>query len=192
MTVLFSQQHLYLYSCMAIKMPSREDAEKAVAHKQQQRAQALVKQARTAIKAGEGDATAWFQLAAGYMGLQDWDSARKTLEQATESDERFGHGWANLALAYRETGKNDLAVDCARRSLEITPRNSTAQVNLGLALVELGRAREAIDVLRKVLLVQKNQPLALVGLIEAYRQVGDVIEVQRLTEEARKAGIRIE
>ncbi|MFH0881711.1 MAG: tetratricopeptide repeat protein [bacterium] len=176
---------------MAIRMPTQEDTEKALARQQASRAQALVDEAKAKIDSGGGDATVWFQLAAGHMGLQDWDSARRVLEQATEIDERFGHGWANLALAYRETGKHDLAVDCARRSLEITPRNSTAQLSLGLALVELGRSREAIDILRKVLLVQKNQPLAIVGLIEAYRQVGDVDEVQKLTEEARMAGIRI-
>lgn len=176
---------------MAIRMPSRDETNKAILSQAAKRAEALVNEAQAKIDAGNGDLETWFQLAAGYMGMQDWDSARKTLEKAPGTDIRYGHGWANLALAYRETGKPDLAVDCARRSLEITPRNDTATLNLGLALVELGRSREAIDVLQKILIVQKNQPLALVALIEANRQVGNIDEVQRLSDQARKAGIQI-
>jgi len=176
---------------MAIRMPSKNEVEEAQAKNQKQRAQELVDETLPKVESGATDITIWFQLAAGYMGLDEWDMAADVLDKSPETDDRFTHGWANISLAYRELGKFEKAVDAARKSLNLSPRNLTAQVNLGLALVELGRFNEAKLVLEKVLQVQSNQPMALVGLIATYRGLGDVDAAEKMRQRAANAGIRI-
>jgi len=85
----------------------------------------------------------------------------------------------NLGIALNQQGRFAEALPYLRRALVLDPRNVTIRSNLGGALAGLGRTDEAIAQFRRA---REQDPFAdepLSGLVLAYRDKGNVVEMRK-------------
>src|SRR5438094_234557 len=85
----------------------------------------------------------------------------------------------NLGMALTQQGRFDEAVPFLRRAVALNERNVVARANLGRALAGLGRYDEAITEFRRAAEEQPFAPEPRIGLVLAYRDTGDVVEMRK-------------
>src|SRR3989442_8835176 len=85
----------------------------------------------------------------------------------------------NLGMALTQQGRFDEAVPFLRRAVALNERNVVARANLGGALAGLGRYDEAITEFRRAAEEQPFAPEPRIGLVLAYRDTGDVVEMRK-------------
>src|SRR2546427_8432752 len=85
----------------------------------------------------------------------------------------------NLGMALTQQGRFDEAVPFLRRAVALNERNVVARANLGGALAGLGRYDEAITEFRRAAEEQPFAPEPRIGLVLAYRDTGDFVEMRK-------------
>jgi Flp pilus assembly protein TadD len=85
----------------------------------------------------------------------------------------------NLGMALNQQGRFDEAIPFLRRAVALNERNVTARANLGGALAGLGRYDEAIREFQQAAEQQPFAPEPRIGLVLAYRDTGDVMEMRK-------------
>lgn len=85
------------------------------------------------------------QLALGYIGTGNRDSARHHLEKASDIDSRASGLLHAYALLYQSEGETELAETQYRRAIAADRHFSQARLNYGVFLFGLGRHEEAFE-----------------------------------------------
>lgn len=85
----------------------------------------------------------------------------------------------NLGMALNQQGRFGDAESFLRRAVALNERNVVARANLGGALAGLGRYDEAIAEFRRAAEQQPFAPEPRIGLVLAYRDTGDVVEMRK-------------
>jgi tetratricopeptide (TPR) repeat protein len=116
-------------------------------------AQGRLQELETVIRRVEGDCGATRQAAAGsvalkaraQLGLKDFGTARRTLEEALVRFPVDPYLWVLLSHALLQGGQDWAAAERAlRRVLELEPQNDEARRNLEVLMLQLGRDRSEV------------------------------------------------
>ena len=82
-------------------------------------------------------------LARQYIGVGDWENAKRNLELAQEVDPNNAEVFEAFALVYQSTGEFEMAENQFRAALEAEPNLSRARNNYAAFLYSQGRYTEA-------------------------------------------------
>ena len=114
-------------------------------------------------------------LARQYIGVGDWENAKRNLELAQEIDPNNAEVFEAFALVYQSTGEFELAELNFRKALKAEPQLSRARNNYAAFLFSQGRFREAEREFLRVTedTLYSGRPMAFVNLGLSRLQLGD-------------------
>ena len=106
-------------------------------------------------------------LARQYIGVGDWENAKRNLELAQEVNPNNAEVFEAFALVYQSTGEFEMAENQFRAALEAEPNLSRARNNYAAFLYSQGRYTEAEREFYRVTedtLYSSGRPMAFVNL----------------------------
>ena len=114
-------------------------------------------------------------LARQYIGVGDWDNAKRNLELAQEIDPQNAEVFEAFALVYQSTGEFELAEQQFKAALRAEPSLSRARNNYAAFLYSRGRFTEAESEFSRVTddTLYSGRPMAFVNLGLCRLQLSD-------------------
>lgn len=114
-------------------------------------------------------------LARNYIGVGDWENAKRNLELAQDIDPGNGEVFEAFGLVYQSTGEFELAEENFRKALRSNPKLSRARNNYAAFLYSQGRYDEAAEEFRTVTQdsLYSARPLAFINLGSSLLRLGD-------------------
>lgn len=107
------------------------------------------------------------------MQEQEWEEARRLLEQATALEPRSAEAWNNLGLVLEHLGKPRLALDNFNAAVNLEPQNPLYLTNRGLLHLQQGALDRALADFNRAIQLDPDHTPAYVGRAEAHAQAGD-------------------
>ena len=116
-------------------------------------------------------------LARQYIGVGDWDNAKRNLELAQEIDPQNAEVFEAFALVYQSTGEFELAEQQFKAALRAEPSLSRARNNYAAFLYSRGRFTEAESEFSRVTedTLYSGRPMAFVNLGLCRLQLSDPV-----------------
>ncbi|MBM28153.1 MAG: type IV pilus biogenesis/stability protein PilW [Halieaceae bacterium] len=116
-------------------------------------------------------------LARQYIGVGDWDNAKRNLELAQEIDPQNAEVFEAFALVYQSTGEFELAEQQFKAALGAEPSLSRARNNYAAFLYSRGRFTEAESEFSRVTddTLYSGRPMAFVNLGLCRLQLSDPV-----------------
>lgn len=129
------------------------------------------------------------QLAAEYIKSNDYDAAKRTLDQALDIDSRDASANMMMGVLLQREGSPQNVEKAERyfkHAIAAEPKNAQARNNYGTYLYQIGRYNDAIDQLQVAgsTLGYDQRYRALENLGRAYLQVGRVAEAEAAFKQA--------
>jgi len=107
------------------------------------------------------------------MQEQEWEEARRLLEQATALEPRSAEAWNNLGLVLGHLGKPRLALDNFNAAVNLEPQNPVYLTNRGLQYLQQGMLDRALADFDRAIRLDPQHTAAYVGRAEAHARAGD-------------------
>jgi type IV pilus assembly protein PilF len=119
-------------------------------------------------------------LARQYIGVGDWENAKRNLELAQQIDPNSAEVFEAFALVYQSTGENALAEAQFQAALQADPSLSRARNNYAAFLYSQGRFVEAEREFKRVTgdTLYSGRPMAFVNLGLSRLQLGEKKEAE--------------
>ena len=119
-------------------------------------------------------------LARQYIGVGDWENAKRNLELAQQIDPNSAEVFEAFALVYQSTGENVLAEAQFQAALQVDPSLSRARNNYAAFLYSQGRFVEAEREFKRVTgdTLYSGRPTAFVNLGLSRLQLGEKKEAE--------------
>ena len=133
-------------------------------------------QLRKAVDLAPQHAETHYNLARGYIALEIWDQAERTLIAAIEANRKFLSAQFDLATLLEKQGRPREAELRYREVLDLNPRVCEAWLGLGNVQRGLGRLEDAAESYRQAVTLSSDTP-------SAYNNLGNVLlELERFDE----------
>ena len=85
-----------------------------------------------------------YMMACAYLGMEQYDAARKLFLRAIERDEKYAPAHAQLGVLLNTLGRNRDADREHRKAIALDPGNAAYRNNLGFSQYMQGRLKEAV------------------------------------------------
>lgn len=125
-----------------------------------------------------------------FCGLEEFELARRVLEQVTTADYVDDMALINLGFAYSHLGKAQKAVDVLNRAVIAYPDNARAAADLVNACVAVGEIDKALEICEDFLVRYPGERLVLANYAYALRDAGRIDEASVLLDFTRLVNVQ--
>ena len=127
-----------------------------------------------------------------YMGLGEFEKAKKAFLKALQLDKNFSEAWTNLSAYYIAKGKWKEAVEACQNALKnkFYTRPEVAFTNMAKAYLMLGKEKEAVKYFVKALRYNTYYVPAYESLIGYYISKDDIAKARAYLEDAKALDLK--
>jgi tetratricopeptide (TPR) repeat protein len=134
--------------------------------------------AERALEIDDTEASAWTALAnVSHNYDWDWSAADRYFQRALELNPKLVATLYSYSVFEQNMGRHAESVAGAKLAADLDPLSPTVQANVGWRLYWAGDLDAAISSWKSVLELQPDFPIALLGLVSAYRDQGRFGEI---------------